>query len=319
ELKNELAGLLNISIGAVYKRINGTTAISLADLAMIMKHYNISFDTLVNPSAKNIMFKFPQLERKITSFFDYIQTLKNMVDTFAHVPDSQIYYATNELPFFYYFLDKDLTYFKFYIYAKTVWDISSYKDRTLRLDDFSEEHGVMNSVTDIMKIYYRSLPNIELWNENVLNNTLNQIKYFVSIGLFEIPEEAILLCNKLSTIMRHVEQMAKEGKKFFPGKEPEEYAPEFKLYYNEIAHTNNMLLIHTPIQSAVFSAYDNPNYIISSHQELVDYTLGWFNRVMDSSVPLSNDANKARTLFFNKLEKKIEHTRLEIQAILANR
>ena len=107
DIKDELATILNISKGAVYKRINGTTAITIADLAILMEKYGLSFDKLINPSKQVIKFHFPQLEKKITSFFDYTHTFKAAVDTFASLPNPKIYYPTNELPFFYYFLDKN--------------------------------------------------------------------------------------------------------------------------------------------------------------------------------------------------------------------
>ncbi len=317
DLKDDLAKLLCISKGAVYKRINGTTAISLADLATLMKHYNISFDNLIYPEKQDILFSFPQIEKKIVSFFEYTHTFKAAVDNFASLPNPQIYYATNELPFFYYFLDRDLTYFKFYIYAKTVWSLDSYKDRSLSLKDFAEEHGVMGILTDSLKTYYNQLPNIEFWNENVLNNTLNQIVYFLSTGYFELPEEAFILCDKLDDIMIHVEKMAELGQKFMPGKEPTEHSPEFRMYYNEISHTNNMLLIQNSLQSAIFTSYDNPNYIISTDARLIDYTLKWFKNIQKSSLPISRDAEKTRREMFGKIHKRIDVTRSEIESILA--
>lgn len=317
ELKDDLAQLLSISKGAVYKRINGTTAISLADLALLMQKYNISFDNLIYPDKKEIKFTFPQIEKKIVSFFEYTHTFKAAVDNFASLPNPQIYYATNELPFFYYFLDRDLTYFKFYIYAKTVWSLDSYKERNLSLTDFAEEHGVMGILNDSLKKYYNELPNIEFWNENVLNNTLNQITYFLSTGHFELPEEAFVLCDRLDEIMIHVEKMAQYGKKFMPGKEPTENSPEFRMYYNEISHTNNMLLIQNSLQSAIFTSYDNPNYIISTDNKLIDYTLNWFKNIQKSSLPISKDAEKTRRTMFGKIHKRIDQTRSEIESILA--
>lgn len=317
DIKDDIAKLLNISKGAVYKRMNGTTAISLADSAKLLRRYNISFDKLINPDKKQIIFEFPQIEKKIVSFFEYTNTFNTAVDNFASLPDPQIYYATNELPFFYYFLDKDLTYFKFYIYAKTVWQLDSYKDRNLELKDFAEEHGVMGTLNESLKKYYDQLPNIEFWNENVLNNTLNQIKYFLTANHFNFPEEAFILCDKLEEIMKHVEKMAEHGKKFMLGQKPRENSPEFKMYYNEISHTNNMLLIHNSLQSAIFTAYDNPNYIISTDKSLIDYTLNWFKSIQKSSLPISSDAEKTRKELFGKIYKKIDLTRSEIESILA--
>ena len=64
-LKDDLALLLNISKGAVYKRMNGTTAISIGDLFKISKHYNVNLDQIINPDRKEVKFVFPQLQKRI--------------------------------------------------------------------------------------------------------------------------------------------------------------------------------------------------------------------------------------------------------------
>ena len=44
---DHIADTLNISRSAVYKRINGDTRLSMDDLVLLMKKFNISFDDIV--------------------------------------------------------------------------------------------------------------------------------------------------------------------------------------------------------------------------------------------------------------------------------
>ena len=223
---DEIATILSISKPAVYKRINGTTALSLDDVARLMRQYSISFDKLVLPDKNSISFDFPYLEREIKSFPDYVIPLRAAVEKLSKVPEIKVWYATNELPFFYYFFFPDLTYFKFYMYARTVWNIPSYQNMKINLQEFSGYYALKDDIDAIQTAYY-SLPGLELWNENVLNNTLNQIVYFLSSNYFEIPQEAFVLCDRLSSIIQHATKMAEKCKKFKFGNSAEENSPEF--------------------------------------------------------------------------------------------
>jgi len=44
---DRIADALNISRSAVYKRINGETRLSVDDLILLMREFNISFDDIV--------------------------------------------------------------------------------------------------------------------------------------------------------------------------------------------------------------------------------------------------------------------------------
>ena len=68
---DEIAQVLSLSKPAVYKRINGTTALSLGDLAVLMKTYDISFDAFIHNEKLTVEFSFPFNENGYNSFFDF--------------------------------------------------------------------------------------------------------------------------------------------------------------------------------------------------------------------------------------------------------
>jgi hypothetical protein len=313
---DQLAEVLSISKPAAYKRINGSTALSLDDIVRIMDAYQLSFDAVAIPEERNIGFQFPFLTNKINSFLDYVGPLKESVQRLASIPNATVWYATSELPFFYYFFFPDLTYFKFYMYARTVWDIPAYKKMKINLSDFASEHLIKKEVDAIQDAYF-SIPGLEFWNENFLQNTLNQIKYFLSSGLFEKPEDAIVLCDRLTDLIKHAAAVAESGKKFKLNQKPSEHNPDITMFYNEIAHTSNIALVSSSPFSAVLSAYDNPNFIQSDDERLVKYTREWFERVKHSSQNISRDSERSRMSFFARVQRKIDLTRDEIEAIIA--
>ena len=310
-----LADILHFSKSTIYKKLSGESSFSIDELVLIMKKFNLSFDEIVFEKRKKIGFQFPFKTQEIKTFHDYVLPLKMFMAVAAPIPHLEINYATNELPFFFYFLDKDLTYFKFFIYAVTVWDMKQYKDKKFDLKDFSEWYVIKNDIDFIINKYY-SIPNIEIWNEGVLTNTLNQIKYFLSGGIFKHPEDALYLCDKLEIMIKHAYKMAESGKKITINQNPETIDTKFLMYHNEISHTNNILLIESDSLNQIYFAYDNPNYIVSDNEDLINYTKSWFEKIRKSALPISLDAEKNRRAFFNIILKQINNTRDDIKHII---
>jgi hypothetical protein len=308
---------LNISKSAVYKRIKGDTMLSMDDLVRLMKAFDFSFDDIVYDHKKNIGFQFPYTDRTIKTFIDYIEPIKNLVTAANVLPDISLQYATNEFHFFLYMHDRDLTHFKLYMFAKTVWNLSAYKGRSFSLADFSEWIHIEKDIKLILNSYYK-LPNVEIWNGNVLSNTLNQIKYALEIGYFEKVEDALVLCDKLDRMIDHVSIMAELGKKFLIGQNPDDVDTEITMYHNEITYTSNLMLLESPALSQIYFAFDNPNYIVSDDPKLVDYTHKWFDRIKKNALPISKSAHKTRKAYFSSIKRAIEQTRRHVEMHIEN-
>lgn len=311
---DEISGKLNLSKSAVYKKVNATSSLSLEELSNLLVEYDISFDQLIRPDQPNLIFNFPYLTRQVGSFLDFLSPLKQSITLFSRLPNNYVTYATHELPIFYWLLSRDVSYFKLYSFARTLWDLEGYKNRQFDLSDFSGEQVIMKEATQIAG-YFMEMPSTELWNKNLLGNTLNQIKYFADSGIFANIDDAISLCDSLESIINHVEAMAEAGRKFLPGTEPSDKNPEFRLYHNEIAHTNNTVLVESDSTQAVFTTYDSPNFIVSQDEALVEYTSNWFDKLIEHSLPVAREARRSRMYLFNQIRKRINMTRSELKTL----
>lgn len=309
---DQIGDALNISKSAVYKRIKGDTMLSMDDLVLLMQTFEFSFDELIFDQKESIGFRFPQQKRKMNTFMDFIQPMKEFVLFSKQLPDIRVKYATNELHFFFYFHDKDLLYFKFYLFAKTIWNLKSYDGKDFSLKDFSEWVHIEQDVDLILNTYF-SIPNTEIWNGDVLDNFLRQIKYVLESGLFKDPEEALYLCDRLDLILDHVNEMAKLGNKFRFGQSPDNGQVDFEMFHNEINHTSNILLMESPYHNQIFFSFDNPNYILTDEKRLVSYTIDWFERIKSDALPISTAGNKNRRAYFKSFKKHIEHTKEQIE------
>ena len=312
EWVDRIGETLNISKSAVYKRIKGDTMLSLEDLVKLMQTFDFSFDDFVLQDKKPVGFLFPYKDREIRTFIDYIEPLKQFVVGANQLPEKKVQYATNEFHFFFYLHDRDLTYFKFYMFAKTVWNLASYRGKNFSLEDFSEWPLIERDVDLILRSYYE-ISNVEIWNGNVLANTLNQIKYALQSGVFTNPEDALMLCEKLETMIIHVSRMAELGKKFRIGADPDSVKVKIDMFHNEITYTSNILLLESPQVSQIYFAFDNPNYILSNDPKLIEYTHDWFDRIKRNALPISAAANRNRRAFFGQIRKHIEQTKEQIE------
>lgn len=314
---DEISEKLNLSRSAVYKKVNASSSLSLEELATLLLDYNLNFNQLIRPEAPNVAFDFPYMSREIKSFLDYILPLKENIELFSRLPNVNVLYTTHELPVFYWFLQRDLCFFKMYAFAGTVWELEGYKGEKFDLSDFSGEQVIMKEV-DAVANRYIGMPCVEFWNQNILSNTLNQIKFFANSGLFAQLDHALIICERLQEVMEHVKKMATVGKKFPLGQEPQDKHPDFFLYHNETAHTNNSLCVTSDTVNAVFATYDSPNFIASQDQDLVEYSLRWFDRLRRHSLPVSKDASKNRNYLFNRIFKLIDLTKSELESLKAS-
>lgn len=118
-------------------------------------------------------------------------------------------------------------------------------------------------------------------------------------------------------MIKHVQKMAETGKKITLEQNPDSIDTKFQMYHNEISHTNNILLIESESLNQIYFAYDNPNYIVTDNEELINYTRSWFSKIMKSATSISLDNEKNRRAFFNIIYKQIDNTREEIKHIIA--
>ena len=160
--------------------------------------------------------------------------------------------------------------------------------------------------------YYIKLPSVELLSTDIFDNTLNQIEYHVNSGYFAEIEDALTLCDRLTDLANHMETMAKLGYKFLPTQSSEIKGDEMKLYHNEMVYTNNTILFDTAAGKAIYSSYTNPNFLKINDQRLCDFTYAFFEKIRTKSILMSEQGEKQRAWYFNRMRKKIELSRTRI-------
>ncbi len=314
-----LSDLLGIGKDAVYRRFRGDTLLTPDELAILSREFNISLDSLVFGETDTVFFSYDPISRELNNFEDYLTRFLEELQSGALETGAHFYYASSELPLFLSCFYPELIKFKLYIWGVTALDFEYLKNKPFTFDMIP--FPVMRVADQIAQVY-KKMPTIELWDDNILSNTLTQIEYHLSMGRFQDNNDALVICARLRDLTFHMQALAEKGQKFLPGHKSEEVmGEEFTLYHNQIMHTNNTVLGVHKNGKILFSSLCNPNVLKSTDQKLCNYVHEWMEKVLSKSNSITAQSERDRQKYFNRLRMKIESAenriKSEIQSLQA--
>lgn len=307
-----LCNLLHVSKDAIYRRLRGDSLLSPSEVALLARHFHVSLDELVHEDSDLVYFSFSALSSAANSVEDYLLGLHHNLNQLEHLPDVKVYFTSSEIPIFYYFLFEELAVFKLYIWGRSAWDFDYLKQQPFDVRLISP-HAVALS-REILDLYFR-LDTTELWSINIFDNTLNQIEHHFVSGAIADPDQALSLCDRLTELAGHLQNMAAQGKKFKP-RSSSDHGAHFALLHNDSLYTNSTIFVDSPHLRRVFSTFGDPDYLVSSDRRICDFTHQWIQRLMGKSVLISAQAEGLRSGFFHQVRRKIEATKRRILAAI---
>ena len=272
-----LADILKVGKDAVYRRMRGDTILTPDEIALLARHFNISLDTFAFQKANSVMFTFNPFTHIVKSFDDYLSDIQSDLAVVSKIPSAHVFYASAEIPIFYYMFFPELIHFKFYVWGRTIWNFEYLQNKPFDFEIIP--YPVYKQVETVLNLY-RSLHTTELWSMNIMDSTLSQVEYHVSIGGFKNPKDAVTICKRLHELADHMQSMAQHGRKFILGSNSSSEGGTFNLYHNEMIYTNNTILVDTPFGKSVYATHTNPNFLKTSDERMCEYTDGWFKHVL---------------------------------------
>jgi hypothetical protein len=216
----------------------------------------------------------------------------------------EIIYAALDLPMFYYFFFPKLAAFKLFFWKRNVFEFPGENDEPFSFDQVSKsdlEHSVR-----MLKSYIK-FPTVELWSEETINITLRQINFYSEIGLFKSRQDVIDILDDVKKVLDHIQKQAEIGYKFFPGtEEPTGDKDNFKLYYNEVTLSENVVLLKLSNSNVVHLGHNVLNILTTNDETFFQDSLQFIEKVKKNSTLISVSAEKERKRFFNLLYHKID-------------
>ncbi|HFA48895.1 MAG TPA: hypothetical protein ENJ95_07750 [Bacteroidetes bacterium] len=313
-LADEIAGVLSLSKNGVYKRINGTTPLSLEDIAILSQHYRLPIDKILYPKAGGFQAEFSGFASKSSSF-QYLDILENEIAALKDETDVQTWYVTVGLPDFYCFYFDSLTIFQSYIWERMVWGNGEWQKKNFKLD-ISEKENILTKTRRLVN-HYSHIGTTQIWNEYVLDNTLRQLLYIAESQLYDDENDLMLVCKDIGNLIEHLSEMAFAEKHFKPNGTPPCNAAKFSLLYNNTMQNNIFIFMKNKKRKEVYSILNTPNFIKTSDPEITDYIEGVLDGILKRAFPLGQQGEKYRQVYFGKLRARLRFYTEKIKAALS--
>lgn len=288
---HETMEVLGLRKGAVYKRMNGDTALTTAELATLAKHFKVSLDASLGDD-NFISFIHPFSSS--TSGLDFLDTFNMFLIPLGSPGESRLTYLANELPVFYYFSHEYI-----FNFLMAIWNHLHWQDTRLVINKNTVIDERIQSFRKEITNYYNAHPVTEIWNSNMFANLYQQIIFSITIRAFEDVAFIDNLVRDINKLINHLKDLALTGEKNTLTGKPN---TKLKIYLNEFGNYLNMVLYESPKFKATFIGFDIPQYMVSHNENIFEYTNGWINKIVNRSVMISSEGFQYRELFFIKME-----------------
>ncbi|MGI8581119.1 MAG: hypothetical protein ACR2KX_02935 [Chitinophagaceae bacterium] len=125
------------------------------------------------------------------------------------------------------------------------------------------------------------------------------------MNVFNSAEDVLRLYECLEEMLDHIEAQAEEGYKFnLKDKEVNAGAP-FKLYVNDYAIGDNIIMPVLNNKPMVFLAHSFINYTFTKNDTFCEYIYEYFKKTIRKSTLISSVSEKQRRIFFNPIRENL--------------
>jgi len=292
---DELAEILSISRDSAYRRIRGETVLSLDEAQKLCARFGVSIDSLFTPTSNMVPF----VDRSPSSDFTLEQWLTSILKNVEML--TEITYAAKDIPIFHYLRHPELAAFKMFFWQKTIIENPEYRTKTFEPNAISKE---MVQLGHRIWTRYSTIPSVEIWAVEAINNTLKQIEFYQECSFFADSKQAYQLCDHLIELIRTVQADAAEARK--------EGGSTFNLYQNEILMSDNTIAAKSGNKRLSYINYNTISLLITQHDLFCEKTEQYLYSLIKHSTLISGTAEKERIKFFTKMSNRIEDFKKKI-------
>ncbi len=289
-----LMQLLGASKSNIYKKLKGKVAFSADETLTIARHFGISLDRFAyaaNGDYHKVSLDYSITQHQAGTPATFVRKLRHDLERILQLPQPSILYATNEVPIFHSLTCPNLLAFKLYVWSRSNWQIPGMMHHPFDPEAFYRQWPEVESERKTILSLNQQVPTKEYWPRLVLSNILNQIQYYTKAKLFQDPQTPVLLHEELGQMLDICENQAMTGTK--NAFDPSAPVASYELYLNEIAYTNNVVLIQSQEQpAAVYITVDNPNFLRSTDPVFCQRMRQWIGQIEICSFPTSAEQHR---------------------------
>lgn len=314
-LADEIAALLHISEDSAYRRIRGEKQMGFDELELLCSHFRISLDPMLGLPTRTVVFSGNYIRPDNFDYHAYLNRQQQELRGIGAARQKEITFLCKDIPVYHYFLFPEIASFKYFSWRKMLYDFPSLKGRLFSLDAMQDEPVSLGH--KVAEAYYQ-VPGTEILNPDNILTTLRQIEYFKDACLFSSPSDLDRIYQSLHNMVDHMEEMARKGKKFIPGKDASLSPGDYRVYVNEFYVGDNMLLVQADELRRCFLVHSGTNFISTDHDGFMDYQQEFVNGLIKRSVLISSSGEKERSQFFKGIRERINAYRDNRIQTLAN-
>jgi hypothetical protein len=163
---------------------------------------------------------------------------------------------------------------------------------------------------------YNSIPSKEIFDQELMRGFLRQLHYYYKSHLFEDPEYALFLCDRILLFSNHLKAQADVGKKFIFGTEAPASGNEFQLFLNETINTDSNFYYKAKDLEGLYLTHNIMNYLHTEDQQYVKDTRFIIDKHIANSSLISVVNEKERNNFFFEFNRTINSFKKRIDADL---
>ncbi len=306
-LADELCDLLDISHDSAYRRIRGEKPLTLSELKIVCEKYNIALDQVLQLQNDTVVFKAPDINQNSFPFADYLKGMLAQLKYFNSFEKKQMLYLCKDLPIWHFYLFPEIGAFKTFLWIRTIQNHPDYSHKLFSLSEFSFDE-CFTIGQQIIKEYNR-IPCVELWNNESINSTVSQIKFYQDSCIFKNNDDMEAVISSFERSLDHLQRQAEIGLKFMPGDTDVSYRSPVQLYINEVVIGNNTILAELNEQKLSFIPYNVFSYMLTRDVRFNQSAFNAFNTLVSRSTLISGTGEKERNKFFRSLKERVQNLR----------
>lgn len=305
--EKNLAGLLsevlNISTDSVYRRLRCETPFSMDDYILLCEHLKISSDLSGGERTTQALFNFTLFENDETRVDKYLANLANTLQQIELTSDKRVYYATEDIPLFYYFIFPELTAFKIFFWKKSIIS-DNYNTNTY----FNVKGETPETIAHCREIFdrYCRVPSIEIYPERTLDSTVRQLEYYWESDMLAT-EDAKLLLDQLEATAVYLKDIASKSSKLTDSDNK-----NLEMYVSDLMINTNTIMVEIGSMKSVYKSVNTFNSLSTSHLQYCAETDRWMQNLIRKSTLISGIAERHRMKLFRHALNAIEALRKKV-------
>ncbi len=297
---------------AAYKKIRNDSMLGIDELIILARTFDLSIDQFLGHRSAPVPFMSDAIRKMPEEPADYLMNLQKHLKLLTHATGLHYLTLAGEVPIFHMMPFPRLFALKLFAWNFTNWSIHRFEDK-FEPDVYLKDRELTGIVEKLAHTYYQ-FPGTEIWNIRMLDIIIDQIKYFVHIGVFHNKKIVSEILSELFDLVDHLKRICTTGAKRFETKESL-HKSNVKIFMNEIVYSNEISFVSSDQGDFVFIAADSPNYLRSSDPRMTAHIKKWLVRTMNHSTQISGEGEKERRVLFEKISQKFLKAKTEIDSL----